>query len=138
MLCISPYFFFNKAISQDTLNVVTQNIQNFDLANDKRILFDWNSKIYNNFSDAGFLLGVSIKPADKLTSLYYKFNLKNDTLVNIGNSKKFDNPFSKPEIKFIHKNESSIVSIVPKNNSRVYICYSKKKNTFSFIRFVTK
>lgn len=93
---------------------------------------------YNIFPDASFLLGVSVKPADKLTSLYYKFNLKNDTLVNIGNSNKFDNPFSKPEQKFINKNESSIVSIVSKNNSRVYICYSKKKNTFSFIRFVTK
>lgn len=114
-----------SAVEKDLITPIVSNIISFFI-------------FYNIFPDAGFLLGVSIKPADKLTSLYYKFNLKNDTLVNISNSKKFDTPFLKTEQKFINKNESSIVSIVLKNNSRVYICYSKKKNTFSFIRFVTK
>lgn len=93
---------------------------------------------YNIFTNASFLLHVKLNPTDKLSSLYYTFNLNNDTLINLNYSKKFENPISSIENKFIRKNESSIVSILPKNDSRVYICFSKKKNTFSFIRFVTK
>ncbi len=93
---------------------------------------------YNLFSDVGFLLGVRISPADKLTSLYYKFNLIDDTLVNSNYSNKFIIPFSKAENKFISKNKSSVVSIILKNEDRVYICYSKKNDSFSFIQFKTQ